>query len=583
MLAAAAMLAACTGNGPDRPEPSGASAVPPPASGAVTGTGTDLIPPDTGTSGSEGTETVRSTTGATSASKGPPDAVQLPWLAGPTPKDGILLGAAGSRLWQGPRAGERAVLGDGWYRYFGPGGSLVGCTTSGSCVGVGADGSVAVTSAPQSPREVYRSDGTYVGRYSDDGDKMSPESDPPALRDALAATGVDVAGLVNAATRTAPFAGGITGDPHLITAGGERFTTQVIGQYVARSGDPSHEIQVQFDPMSHRDDVSVASIVVIGTGSNSVVVDASGVVSIDGRALARPTEFEEVSLEGGAVVGWWPSDSDGVSATAVLWPDGSSVVVTANAALGLTLVAHLYPVAGFGGLFGTAGGSVGQDLLARGGASATAADAVRSWTVTSSERLLPTPAGTASAFPTKTATIDPGAAKVARAACSASGLQNAADIGACSFDVGLTGDTGFVPGHVELGTAAEAPTVARAFAARWPALEESSDTKARELPANGQLDTTVAAAQSSSFEFTVTTPGPVRIVNRSGCGENANPPPMDQAALRVFDTTGHPVSDRVALCGHVETPALPAGKYVLTVANGIGQADTVVRSSVTLP
>ncbi|MBN9609090.1 MAG: hypothetical protein BGO26_14185 [Actinobacteria bacterium 69-20] len=583
VLAAVAAVAGCTGRSADGPSPAADESIGPTPTGGVAGTGTDLIPPDTGGESGGATGTTSATSAPPAPAAGPPQSVLLPWLKGPTPDDGVILGADGTRLWQGPRAGERALLGDGWYRYFGPDGSLVGCTSAGSCVGVGGDGTVSVTAGPGDPREVYRSNGTYLGRYSAAGEKMAAEPDPRTFADALAASGVDVAGLVNAATRTAPFAGGVTGDPHLITAAGQRITTQVIGQFVARGGDPTHVIQLQFDPMSHRTDVSVVSAAAIGTGANTVIVEASGVVSVDGRIQPRGSGFQQTSLAGGVVLGRWPSDADGVSTVVVMWPDGSSVVATVNAALGLTLVANIFPRAGATGLFGSVDAPAGSDLLARGGSATAVPSAILSWRVTAAERLLPAPAGTLPPFPTQTATIDSGAAKVAQQVCDGHGMRNVADVAACAFDVGLTGDTGFVAGHLELSAAAEVSAIPSDFAARWPALEPAAPASAHDLPANGQLAFTLAPAQTQAFHLTIATPGAVGVANRSGCAAGANPPGMDQPALRVFDAAGHAVSDRLPLCGHVETPALRAGTYTLVVANGIGRAAIDVRGNVVLP
>ena len=582
-VAVMAAVAACTGRPAVGPGPVADESIGQTPTGGVVGTGTDLIPPDSGAEHGDATGTASPTSVPPAPPAGPPQSVLLPWLKGPTPEDGVIIGAGETRLWQGPHAGERALLGDGWYRYFGPDGSLVGCTSAGSCVGVGGDGTVSVTSGPGDPREGYRPDGEYLGRYSDDGRKMTATADPRTFADALAASGVDVAGLVNAATRAAPFAGGVTGDPHLITAAGQRITTQAIGQFVARGGDPTHVIQLQFDPMNHRTDVSVVSAAAIGTGANSVVVDASGVVSVDGRTEPKVSSFAQTSLAGGVVLGRWPSDADGVSTVAVMWPDGSSVVATAHSALGLTLVTNIFPRAGAAGLFGSVDAPAGSDLLARDGSATAVPGAILSWRVTSAERLLPAPTGALPPFPTQTAKIDAGAAKVAQQVCGGHGLRNAADVAACAFDVGLTGDTGFVAGHLELSAAAEMSAVPPDFAARWPALEPAAPASAHELPANGQLAFTLAPAQTQAFHLTIATPGAVGVVNRSGCATGANPPGMDQPALRVFDAAGHAVSDRLPLCGHVETPALRVGAYTLVVANGIDRPAVDVRGDVVLP
>lgn len=578
----AAAAGACTGSTSPGPNVAPDASPRPAAGGAAAGTGTDLLPPDpNGTAAGDGAS--GTTQPAAGAAATPPAAAELPWLAGPRTSEGVVLGESGMRLWQGSRAGERAVLGSGWYRYFGPDGSVVGCVSDGACVGVGADGTVAVTTGPHEVRNVYRADGAYLGRFAADGKKVGAAPDPPALADALAATGVDVAALVNAATAAAPFAGGVTGDPHFLTAGGQRFTTQLIGQFVARGGDPTHVIQLQLEPMAHRDDVSIVSAVAIGTGANVVTVDASGVVTVDGRPQARLAGIQRVSLGGGVVLGRWPADASGASPVAVLWPDGSSVVASTQAALGITMVANIFPRRGTAGLLGAVAAPAGADLVARGGAGTSVPSAIESWRVTAGERLLPAQSGALPTFPRVTATVDPGAAKIAEQLCTTGGLTDRADRSACAFDVGLTGDTGFVAGHLALSAAAEAEGVSPLFAARWPALLAPPAAAIRDLPADGQLDLSLGAAQVEAFRLSVGTPGVVRLVYRAGCSGTANPPGMDQPAVRVFDAAGHAVSDRIAPCGHAATPALPAGDYVIAVANGTDRPTVGVRVDVQLP
>ena len=127
-----------------------------------------------------------------------------------------------------------------------------------SCVGIDAAGYTAVVlTAADRMRLVYGPDGTFLGRFDRAG-RPTPGSGP-TLSAALAASGVDVATLVDEAGRPVPFAGGVTGDPHVITIGGTRLTTQQTGEFQARAGDPDRPIQLRFEPMAHRRDVSVVS------------------------------------------------------------------------------------------------------------------------------------------------------------------------------------------------------------------------------------------------------------------------------------------------------------------------------------
>lgn len=573
-------LASCTSTTTPNPE-TGATAGggETAATGNTAATGTGLIPPDpdgdTGGAATDGTS-------APATASGPPGAALLTWLDGASPQHGIVTGSAG-QTWVGRAAGEYATLGDGWYRYFGPDGSLVGCTSAGACVGVGADSTVAVTRVPGGPRDVYRSDGRFLGRYGPDGDKVAGTGAAADFADALTGTGVDLIGLLDAAGRGAPFAGGLTGDPHVITAGGQRFSTQTAGQYEARIGDPGHRIQAQFSPMSHRTDVSVTSAVAIGTEHDVVLFDANGAVTINGDRQPAAQDFTQIELSAGAVAGVWPADATTAATMALVWPDGGMVTAIANGALGLTVVAHLHPVAGAAGLFGTSAVSNGRDLTARGGGTAGSVDsAVRSWRVRPDDRLLPPSSAAKSGAGTASVDIDPSARKVAARLCDVAGLNQAPDAAACTFDVAVTGDTGFIPGHVALATAARSTDVPSGFAERWPALEVGSVAAATDLLASGRIDASVAPGRSQLYRVTTRSAGPVRLVSDDACA-TGTVAALDQPAWRLFDEAGRPVSDRFPLCGNAATAAVPAGDYVLTVANGIGAPALQVAARVTAP
>jgi hypothetical protein len=579
LLAGTAWTAGCTA--PD-------AEVPGPPTGA-TGTGvpttslgesaSGLIPPDTGT----GTAPAAVTSSGQPGAPSPPRAATLTWLSGPQADTGIQLDTPAGIRWQGPVPGEYAMLTTEGYRWFGPDGSMVGCTAERQCVGVDGQGQVAVTAKPGGPRLVYGADGAFKGRFSADGDRLADPGSVPGLSHALADSGVDVAGLVNAATLGAPFAGGATGDPHIVTAAGVRFTSQSTGQYVARGGDPSHAIQLQFDPMQHRKDVSVVSAVAIGADGTAITVDMDGSLTVGGTVRPRKADFEQITLSSGVAIGRWPADAHRVVAVAVVWPDGGSVVMAANPALGLTVVAHLPPVASAVGIFGAGGLGVGPDLLGRSGVVQDVATALSSWQATRPELLFANTPESHPGFPEQTATVDPAATAVADRACADHGIRQAEDLAACVFDVGLTGDTGFVAGHVALATAAEEGPVAASFAARWPALVAGVVLGAPDLPAGGNLEASLGAAGYRAFRVVLERRGQVGLVNEHGCGEGETPPGMGQAAMRLFDSAGHPVSDRFALCGHQSTPVLPTGVYTLVIANDAAGPAKRVRVDVSLP
>lgn len=549
--------------------------------------GTGLIPPD-GDAGDGATPT--GTAAAVAAADGPPAAVLLPWLDGAMPEPGVVIGPAGQRQWVGRAAGETATLGDGWYRYFGPDGSLVGCASGGACVGVARDGTIAVTAAPHGAREAYTADGDYLGSFADDGARLADVSDPESLAAALARSGVDLSGLVDAAGRVAPFAGGVTGDPHVVTMGGERYGTQLGGQFIARAGDAKHRVQLQFSAMPHRADVSVVTAAAIDTGDETVVVDSDGALTVAGHVRARETDFGQLRLAGGVAVGVWPVDGAGPMDVTVVWPDGGTVAVTARGPLGLTVVAHLPHVDGATGLFGSASVLQAPDLTARTGVAAAAAggvdQAVASWQVPESSALLPslTPV---TGLGGKAPVLDPGARKVAQRLCTGRGMDDAADIDACAFDIAVTGDTGFIAGHLALGLAAESTGVPAAFARRWPASTTAGATTSTALPSSHTIAVTLAPGAARLYRVGVTHGGPVTLATGARCSDDAltasNRPAMDQPAWRIFDPSGRAVSDRLPLCGTATSGDIPAGDYLLAVANGPGQPALALKADVQAP
>lgn len=580
-----ALTACTTSQQPDGSQiPTGSTGTAPSTGVAVT-SGTGLIPPDTGASGATLPDGDPGTA-LPSAPAGPPAAATLRWLDGAQASVGIITDEGSGQRWTGRRAGEHATLGDGWYRYFGADGSLVGCTSAGACVGVGADDTVAIVGAPGAARQVYTSDGTYLGQYSPDGDKLAPEASPADLREALAHSGVDLAGLVEAATRDAPFAGGVMGDPHVITRGGQRYTTQTVGQFEARTGDSGVEIQLQFSPMAHRGAVSLVSALALGTGADTVLYDMQGALTINGEMRLRVTDFAQIQLGDGVVVGQWPAGSDGVATVVVTWPDGGSVVATADRALGITVIAHLYPSGKASGIFGAESIGSGPDLVTRSGNSiataGSATAAVTSWRVLGG-RLLPTPVDQAGTDAEEPATVDEGALKIAQKLCSDYGLQRSQDIAACAFDVGLTGDTAFLPKHLAVATASIAPAVPAGFARRWPALQVSGLVGATDLPTDGALDIALVPGGTQVYQVTLAEPGRLSLWSETPCAAAGStsadatvpvstPSGMDQPSWRLFGTDGQPMSGRLPLCGTQQVEHLDAGAYLLALGNGIDQA-----------
>jgi hypothetical protein len=258
------------------------------------------------------------------------------------------------------------------------------------------------------------------------------------------------------------------------------------------------------------------------------------------------------------------------------------VTAIANGALGITVVTHLLPAKGATGLFGSSAAAGESDLVTRSGASSSVDAALRSWRVAQADRLLP-PAAAGPA--TESVDVDPSARKVASRLCDGHGMTQAQDVAACAFDVAVTGDTGFISGHVALAVAAQTTGVPADFARRWPALEAGPLAAATDLPASGRIDIAISPARTRLYRFTTTASGPVRLASGAACpapeaGDGAE---LDRPAWRLFDTAGRPVSDRIPLCGSAATSAVPAGSYLLAVANGFGKPPLPVSATVTVP
>jgi hypothetical protein len=544
-----------------------------PSTPTVSGTG--LILPD------ESSATVQpSGTPDTTAGASWPQAPRLAWLGQSHDGDGIRVDVEGGTRWQGPIPGEFAMLSTGGgYQWFGPDGSMVGCTAASACVGFAADGTVAITPGRDQPAAVYDLHGAYVGNYGTDGRTTAPTRAAPSLADALRRSGVDVSALVDAGTGRVPFAGGVTGDPHLVTAGGVRFTTQLTGQYVARGGDPDRAIQLQFDPMAHRRDVAVVSDVAIGAGQDTIDIPMSGEVTVDRQRRAAGKTVDQVSLDSGVTVGIWPPDTNQVVTVAVVWPDGGTVVVAANPVLGLTVVAQLPRTASAVGLFGSGAVPGSSDLVGRSGLAQDVTGIVTSWQVTRPELLFRAMASPVAGFPESTASVPPGAVADADTACRAVGIVQPEDRTACVFDAGLTGDDDFIAGHQLVAIPAEARLPPSAAWALWPALVPGSTTPSP-LPAGGAVDVSLGAAGAAAYHVMLPAGGAIGLVHQRGCPSAAGPG-IGAAAARLFDVTGHPVSARLPLCGHQDLTNLEPGTYTLVLAGATDTA-THVRVDVTV-
>lgn len=573
LLLAGALLAGCTST--PQPSPPSSSQSPEPAPGVNPTASRSVSLP---TSSAPITAAVASP--AESGSKNEvPEVVGLAWLGKRPNTPGIQIAVPGGTRWQSQIPGEYAVIHGKSREWFGADGSAVGCVSDTACVGVGAAGYTAVLQDGK-VRLVYRPDGQPVGRFQKNGDRQAGAA-LPTLTAAVAATGVDLAALLDASTSRIPFAGGITGDPHVLTAGGRRYSTQLTGQYQARSGDPQRAVQVRLEPLPHRVDVSVVTAVAVGRPGSVLEYTANGVATLAGRTLPAPQPFHQEPVPGGAQIGLWAADSAGAGHAAILWPDGSSVVMSASAVLGMTVVVSAPETPGVSGLFGVGGTDPAHDLQDRQGASLDPDTVTRDWLVEPASNMFTEQIEPIIGFPSAAPAVPRQAAAFAEKSCRAVGLTGADDLAACEFDVGLTGDNGFAAGHaamVEPAVWSPAPQLA----ARWPALQLASSTQRTALPEI--IDAEFAAGHQRAYEVTVTERGPVGLEFVSGCADNppAYPPPQ-VAAVRMFDAHGHPVSKRLAPCGQPATPTLSPGHYLLVVAGPAAGPAQEVRLQVNLP
>lgn len=539
-----------------------------------------------------------------------PAVVALAWLDGPSTGPALRLPVGGIVRWQGSTSGEQAeMLPDGAYRWVGPDGSTVGCAVSRSaaaagsrrlrCVGLDPEGDTAVTLNAGGPRTVYGPDGRLLGEFEPGGERVTVTGPSVTLAQAIAASGVDMASLVDFATRNRPFSGGVTGDVHLVTIGGVRVSTRKTGDFLARAGDQVDQTQIQIrtEPMPYEAGISYVSAAAVGVPEHRVELVMDGTLSIDGAPVPAQPSFHPIAMTGGPSVGLWPADLEGVVHAVILWGDGSTVSMSADPSLGLTVIARL-PDESARGLFGdanptaspgtdsvttsvpgVAGGVAAGDFSARPPGAARSVDqVVESWRVPAAQSLFSESAPTAPAPSAPPPQASPVATVAARSACTTGSFANSQDMAACVFDVARTGDDGFVAHLSELATAAVPSRVPPQLALDWPALVLGSTSSPPDLSLGARIDHTVSAGHRQLYRLTLPAPARVSIEGGRCPGQTTG----DEAgrgapALRLFDDSGRPVSSRRSPCGHGRTDQLAAGDYYLVLAGPTSGADATFK------
>lgn len=519
------------------------------------------------------------TTGDQPSGPAVPDVVGLGWLGRDPEPAGVTIKVADGIRWQGTVPGEYALRAAGGYQWFGADGSAVACVAADRCVGVDAAGFVAVL-AGSAERWVYDPAGAAVGRFAADGLRRKGAA-VPALAVAIERSGADLGALLDVATRPVPFAGGITGDPHVLTAGGLRYSTQLTGEFLARSGDPDRIVQVRLAPLEYRDDVSVATAAAVGGQGWVFEYDRQGEARVEGAPVSVEGRFRRLSVTGGPEIGLWAPDARGAAHAALVWADGTTVLMTADPALGLTVVVTAAREAGVGGLFGSGDPATDEDLLDRQGVPLDVDTVVRDWQLRAGESLFGEQVDAVPGFPAGPAVVPAGAEAFAENACRGAGLTGTADVAACVLDVGVTGDEGFTRGHLAMTRPVTARPSGR-VSERYPAMTDDIVRAAQSLPEI--VDVQPEVGQRLVYDVPVTERGRIGVEFVSGCpGDPMAAPAADRPAVRLFDSRGRAVGPRLPTCGRGESPSVLPGRYRLVVAGPIEGAPVPVRLQLELP
>ena len=245
--------------------------------------------------------------------------------------------------------------------------------------------------------------------------------------------------------------GGASGDPHLRTFDGHRYSMMAVGEYVLARSDAGHVIQARFVPAGSSRRASLTRAVAFDLDGSAVMVRPERtyepVVRVDGEVVDL-VRGETYPVGEGAIVWTGPS-------VLALWPDGTRLYLTIWSFLNVELSPT--PEAGWEGLLGSWDGDPDNDIRIRDGAVLGPDPSFEqlyrvfapSWAVTEDDTLFHYEPGESVAsfqdldYPEAPPSLDDYSAAEraeAEATCAAAGISDVRGFQECVIDLLTTGD-----------------------------------------------------------------------------------------------------------------------------------------------